>query len=186
MNSEKPPRCKKMANLKIWAFIFSALLLLTNVSAQDKCDNALEEASQKIRRGQFDDVIQLLLRCQPELADLNDKLEGLRLLGRAYAGLNYYERAKKTIYQLLELAPDWEPDPLRNPQLFLQIVDRVKQQKLEEEEKTRQEAQKGESKGGKKKWFFILGGGAAAAVLTVALVSGGGGEKRLPGPPQFP
>ncbi|MFQ5639220.1 MAG: hypothetical protein ACE5IR_14655 [bacterium] len=193
MNGSRSRSQKIGARLRIWALLPLMILIPEHrspVYAQDKCENAIQKANGHIARAYFEDAIELLLHCQPQLKDLDEKLEALRLLGLAYVGQNYLEHAKKTVYKLLDLAPDWEPDPDQNPPQFIKIVNVVKQQKQEAQKvpttNVPGETDEQKKKGGGKKWLLIAGGGAVAAALTIALISGGGGDNRLPGPPAFP
>jgi tetratricopeptide (TPR) repeat protein len=169
---------------------------LAQAGESAKCARELRLADQHYRRGAFDQAISLLTQClnKPGLAE-QEKLRAYRLLGLAYIAKDYLNEARSAIRKLLDLVPDYQPDPVQDPPPFTRLVQEVKQAKEKPAprpaEKERLEkiipAEKDRST-----TVYWLAGGAGAVVLGVlaaVLIGGGPGEEKaqpLPGPPDLP
>lgn len=168
--------------------------------AQEKCDTAIPDAEKKYNAGRFDEAISILENCLPGGFTEKERGKGYRVLALSYVGKDYLEQARMAVKKLLELVPDWEPDPIQDPPQFQRMVEEMKQKMktqkqeqppVEEEQIIEIPAEPQQlptaKKGGSKKFLFIGGGVAVAVALIVALVAGGGGGgNRLPKPPDLP
>ena len=198
----------------ICVFIFTAHFspgIISPAQAQEKCDTAIPDAEKKYNTGRFDEAISILESCLPGDFTEKEKGEAYRIIALAYHAKDYLEQARTAVKKLLELVPDWEPDPIQDPPQFQRMVEEMKQkmetQKQPQEQPPVEEEQLMEipaeppqqlptaKKGGSKKFLFIGGGVAIAGALVVVLVAGGGagagdggggGGNRLPFPPPLP
>ena len=195
---------KCLALVIICAFLFTMhfdFAAASPAQVREKCDTAIPDAEQKYNTGRFDEAISILENCLP--GDFTEKKRGeaYRVLALAYVGKDYLEQARKAVKKLLELVPDWEPDPIQDPPQFQRMVEEMKQtmetQKqeqppVEEEQIIEIPAEPQQlptaKKGGSRKFLFIGGGVAVAGALVIALAAGGGGDggNRLPNPPPIP
>ncbi|HEX9652801.1 MAG TPA: hypothetical protein VGA99_03745 [bacterium] len=176
--------------------------------AQDKCGDILKEAEGKYQEGLLDETISLVNRCLDQKGlSLEESEDAYKLLGKAYHAKGLLSQSKDNLRKLLELIPNWRPNPdLETPsfvRLAEEVIKEMEQQEPQppvsqptkpeepkpEEPKSREPAQP-RKKGGGKKWLFIGGGGAVVAGLVFALAGGGGGGgavgERLPDPPVLP
>ena len=174
--------------------------------AQEKCDTAIPDAEKKYNAGRFDEAISILENCLPGGFTEKERGKGYRVLALSYVGKDYLEQARMAVKKLLELVPDWEPDPIQDPPQFQRMVEEMKQKMktqkqeqppVEEEQLIEIPAEHPQQlptarKGGGKKFLFIGGWVAIAGALVVALVAGGSGDgggsgsNRLPFPPPLP
>ena len=194
---------KCLALVIICAFLFTMQFDFAAASpaqAQEKCDTAIPDAEKKYNAGRFDEAISILENCLPGGFTEKERGKAYRIIALAYVGKDYLEQARKAVKKLLELVPDWEPDPIQDPPQFQRMVEEMKQKMktqkqeqppVEEEQIIEIPAEPQQlltaKKGGSKKFLFIGGGVAVAGALVVALVAGGGGGgNRLPKPPDLP
>jgi hypothetical protein len=178
-----------------------SLLSTAPLRAQSDCAALLKDAEDKYFDGRFDDAVDLATRClsRENLSD-TEKLRGYRIVSLAYIAKGYQEQARDAVRKLLELAPNYEPDPDQELPQFTNLVKMVKQaiqdmQKQQPPPETKPPKEKEESgkKGGGTKWLLI-GGGAVAAGVAVLVLGGGGGNggppivtpTTLPTPPPLP
>jgi tetratricopeptide (TPR) repeat protein len=116
-------------------FLMSARLL-----AQD-CDVELREAEAKYRSGFFDEAIDLLDRCLNKGGiNKEQRMQAYRLKGLAYLAKDYLNQAKESIKNLMELVPDYEPNPEQDPPAFRQMVTEVKEEQTQDEPPQQQPA----------------------------------------------
>lgn len=186
--------------------LFLSLSLTDAISAvvvqqQDTCEELLAEAETKYFEGLLDETIELVNVClnQDEIT-LEQREKGYKLLGKAYHAKGLLEQAKDNIRKLLELIPNWQPNPNVDTPSFQRLAEEViaeieRQEEQAEREQAEQPAEQTEpppsesEKGGSKALLFIAGGGAiAAGALVFALTGGGGGgaNNQLPDPPPLP
>jgi hypothetical protein len=174
---------------------------------QDKCGDILKQAESKYEEGLLDETIALVNRCLDQKGlSLEESENAYKLLGKAYHAKGLLVQSKENLKKLLELIPNWRPNPDLETPSFVQLAEEVikemeaqkpqpqpqpepTQPPKKEEEKPAAPAQP-RKKGGSTKWFLI-GGGAVAAGVAVALAGGGGGGggaggNRLPDPPPLP
>jgi len=161
--------------------------------AQTQCEAELAEAKKKYESSLFDEAIDLVDRClnKSGLSE-STQLQAYRLKVLAYQAKDYAGQAREAVRKLLQLAPNYKPDPIQDPPPYIELVDQVQremQPQPTEPAPTIQPKKKGSGK-----WFLIGGlvvaGGAGAAL---ALGGGGGGgatppptSPQLPTPPPLP
>jgi len=199
----------------IWAFLFTiSYNPLTHSWAQEKCETALADAERQYNDGGFDEVIKILESCLPEGLKNEDKSNAYRLLVLTYMATDYLEQAKQSIQKLLELVPNWQPDPDQDPPPFTHLVEEVRkemeeaqkaavsekpveqpQEKPTEIEKPREESvtvpAQSQKRGSKKFLWIGIGAAAIGGGLIAAFAGGNGGPpptgvERLPDPPGGP
>ncbi len=204
----------RLVGFVIWAFLFTiSYNPLIHSWAQEKCETALADAEKQYNDGRLDDVMKTLESCLPVGLKNEDKSKAYRLLGLTYMAKDYLEQAKQSIQKLLELAPNWQPDPDQDPPPFTRMVEEVRKEMKEEQkeavpekpveqpqekpieiEKPREEpvtvpAQP--QKRGSKKFLWIgIGAAALSGGLIAAFAGGGGGGNGGPpitgGPDRLP
>ena len=151
------------------------------------CIERLDEAEELYRTGGFDEAIEILVYCldEGELPD-DDKMRAYRLLGLAYIAQDYLEDARRAIARLLDLVPDYTPDPIQDPPTFRRLVEDVRVD--EEDDDALPQPPVAEER--TSIWYYIGGGilAAGAAVGAVLMLSGDGDDDdpELPGPPALP
>jgi len=157
---------------------------------QEKCVALLKEAEEKYTDGQLDETIALVNRClDQDGLRLEESEQAYKLLGKTYHAKGLLAQSKENLHKLLELIPNWRPDPNLETPSFLRLVDEVikEMKSTEEPKKEEPKVEPPVKKGGGKKFLFIGGVGAAAAAAVVFLLgSGGGAAQRLPEPPPLP
>jgi len=179
--------------------LMMALLLIaaafSPAQAQGQCDRELTEAEAKFQVGKLNEAIAQTLSCL-EKSDLDTtaRTRAYKLLGRAYYAIGLLNAAKENLQKLLELIPNWRPDPEKEGRSFQMMVDEIAKE-MEAKKQPPKPVQVDTSvvapptkKSGSKKWLWI-GGGALAAGTTAAFILFRGDEKappRLPNPPDLP
>lgn len=173
-------------------FLCTSLLILplfdsgSLLLAQDiEIEKTLNDADQKYTEGRFDEAIALLTVCldTPGITP-EQKQRAYRLMGLTYIAKDYLIEAKNSIAKLLQLVPNYQPDPIFDPPPFINLVKEV-----QEETVARQVTAK-EEESDSKIWWYV-GGGVAAVALVVILASSGSDDEEpqvqnLPGPPDTP
>ncbi len=92
-------------------------------AAAQRCDTALADADEQYRAGYFDDVIERLSDCLDRNAfSSEERRRAYRLLGLSYIGKDREEEARAAVRSLLEIAPDYQPDPAIDPPPFVDLV----------------------------------------------------------------
>lgn len=175
-------------------FLFLVFVMPVTVSAQDiaVCINNLTEADEARRRGQFEQAISLLEQCKDNSAlSILDRSTAHKIIAKSYEGLQREQDAKAAIRSLLEIAPDYEPDPNLDSPSFVELVNEVRAESqagnevAEKPISTNAESMLAEEKRAKRKKLLLIGGGSAVAIAAAAILLSGGGDDQLPGPP-FP
>lgn len=109
-------------------YLLLALLasLALPVAAQ-RCNTALNDADEQYRTGEFDEAIERLTTCLDRNAFSDEeRRRAFRLLGLAYIGKDRENDARSAVRSLLEVAPDYQPDPAVDPPPFVAMVAEVK------------------------------------------------------------
>ncbi len=173
-------------------FLCTGLLILplfdsgSLLSAQDiDIENTLNDAEQKYTEGRFDEAIALLTVCldAPGVTP-EQKQRSYRLMGLTYIAKDYLTEAKNSITKLLQLVPNYQPDPIFDPPPFINLVKEVRDETIAKQVTAKEE------ESDSKLWWYV-GGGVAAVALVAILVSSGSGDEEpqvqnLPGPPDTP
>jgi len=118
------------------AFLFFVLLIIIFdplafgiCQGQITCEKEFLEAEKKYYNGRFNEALNLAARCLathglPESA----KVRGYKLIAQAYMAQDSLDQAKNALRKLLEVVPDYAPDPDQHPPSFVNLVDELKQQ----------------------------------------------------------
>ena len=148
-------------------------------------EKTLNDADQKYTEGRFDETIALLTVCldAPGVTP-EQKQRAYRLMGLTYIAKDYLTEAKNSISKLLQLVPNYKPDPIFDPPPFINLVKEVKDENVAKQVTAKEE------KSDSKLWWYVGGGVAAVAVVAVLLSSGSdeepAGPQPLPGAPALP
>ena len=95
-------------------------------AAAQRCDTALADADEQYRAGYFDQVIERLSDCLDQSAfSSEERRRAYRLLGLSYIGKDREQDARAAVRSLLEVAPDYQPDPALDPPPFVQLVEEM-------------------------------------------------------------
>ena len=160
-----------------------AVLLLTSVGimsahsqATSQCAEEYNQAETAYFNAEFDRAIRLLRTCLEE-ADLRPatQIRFYRLLGFAYIAQGNHSAARTAVERILDLDPDYAPDPETDRPDYVELVREVKADR---------EAATQPDRG--RRWLrWVLGGVgvAAAAALTAIFLGGGDTDDTLPTPP---
>ena len=158
--------------------------------AQTACTQELTDAEQAYTFGRFDEAIRLLNQCLNK-ANVTEaeRQRTYRLIGLSYIGKDLVQEARESVRRLLQLVPDYRPDPDQDPPPFVELVEDVRQEMRREARQAetppadRTPAQVAKKRGGAGKWLLIGGGVVLAAVAAAVLLSGGGDDEDDPDPP---
>ena len=150
---------------------FIAALLIAcsalNLFAQD-CDTALEDALESFGQRDYIRIITFMTDCPPELlVDKTQKIMAYDLLLQAYFVTGQVDSAKGSLNSLLDLQPDYAPQPPLYSEEFIVMVEQVKSERMQGE-------------GGsifRSTWFWV--GGAAVSSVAAFLIFGGSGDPAL-------
>lgn len=180
--------------------VLSGFAPAARLQAQTACATELTEAEQKFFDANFDEAIAMADRCLSEKGlPAALQLQAYRVQAMAYQAKDYVQQAKAAIRKLLQLASNYQPDPVQDPPRFVELVEQVRaeEQSAAQEPPALQPPSPGEpeaskkKKGGPAKWL-LLGGGAGVAVIVAAVLTRGGGNETapsrqsLPAPPSLP
>ncbi|MCI0562653.1 MAG: hypothetical protein MN733_29590 [Nitrososphaera sp.] len=161
--------------LQCKCLIYTLVLLCTlfwvaGAYAQGWYEAELAKAEQKYNEGFFDQVIDLVKSCLNK-GDLTtaEQAWAYKLLGQAYVSKNEPQLARICVQKLLDAAPDYEPDRDQDLQMWITLVEEVKQERERQMQQQRLPYARADStkKGGSKKWLWIGGGGT---VVTAGII----------------
>jgi hypothetical protein len=167
--------------------------------SQNECEEQLKNAQKKMETGKFDEAIELITECLNKEGISNEtKKQAYRLLGLTYIAKDYLGEARNAVSKLLDIVPNYTPDPDQDPPSFVniveeQIAERSQPVKTSDTKTTAVDEEKSD-KSDKSIWWWI-GGGAVVALVAVILLAAGGGDDEgggeptptaLPDPPDLP
>lgn len=111
------------------AALLAALVLAAPVAAQN-CGRALDRAQSSYQSGEFDETIERLTTCLDANAfSTEERRAAYRLIGLSYIGKDREADARQAVASLLEVAPNYEPDPALDPPPFVRMVSEVRRQR---------------------------------------------------------
>lgn len=188
--------------------ILILLLVLTPVGenfgiifaqSQNECEEELKTAQKKMETGKFDEAIELITQCLNKEGISNEtKKQAYRLLGLTYIAKDYLGEARSAVSKLLDVVPNYTPDPDQDPPSFVdiveeQIAERSQPIKQPDVRSTSVDDEKSEESD-KSLWWWIGGGAVVALVAVIVLAAGGGDDEgggdppatSLPNPPDLP
>ena len=175
--SEAITRLRRTHRLVHLVLVLSMVLnpgWIAGIQAQERCETALAEARKSYGMARFSEAIQRLQPCLEENhLEKGQLAEGYELMALSHLALFEDRKAGPFIQKLLEVRPDYRPDPSIYPGSFIRLFEEAQeqQQRLKKQRLRR-----------KRLWI-----GSAVAVIgaTVAyfLLRS---DPPLPGPPSFP
>ena len=134
------------------------------------CASEYEQAEERYFAADFDAAINLLQTCLQDASLTEDaRVRIYRLLSFAYIAQGNQQQARLAVESLLDLRPDYTPDPAEDRPDFVRLVREIKA--------SRQPATAEDDDNGRRwvRWALGSAGVAAAGVLTIVLVGGGNG-----------
>lgn len=182
--------CQGIAGLLVFLLILMPVMDLSPALAaqtQSDCEQEIKKAEMQYTIGRFDEALQILNNCQQKPGLPKDQETRIyRLLGYVYLAKEIEANAKMQIGKLLDLVPNYQPDPVKDTPEYIALVKKVQ----EERQKPPVPPPTEKKKGGSKKWLFIGGGVLLAGGAAILLLGGDGDngkiEEDLPGPPVPP
>lgn len=101
----------------------AVLLLFAAPADAQQCGTALANAERQYNNGDFDTVIQRLSNCLDQNAfTIDQRREAYRLIGLSYIGKDREAEARQAVRSLLEVAPNYQPNPEVDPPPFSRMV----------------------------------------------------------------
>ena len=162
--------------------IYSIILPRADLYGQDTCAEILTRAEQNYFEGRFDDTISLVKSCLARGSlDQSGLVRAYKILAQAYLAKNHPEAAGKIVTTILEIDPNYNPTIETEPPPFVELVNSIRQEKLQAEMADQQEDNK---------WLWIGAAGVATVgIITIIVLSTGDNDDQpepLPAPPQWP
>lgn len=178
--------------------------LLPVVHAQENLEERIDEGEELFYSGQFSKAESILRAClESDQLSSDQKMRVYRLLGLSSISRGFENQAREAIQSLLDIVPDYQPNPDQDPPQFIRMVEDVRQQQdiepgqppsevsaqdqeqpPEELEQLIQEEQ--QQKSGRT-WYYVAGGvlaGVAAAVVIGFIIRPDDNFPMPPGRPQ--
>ena len=164
----------------------------------DTVAKRLKEAEKLFDEGNFDESITILEETLKVKTPTEKEKQAIyELLAANYLAKTYKQQADEALRRLLELVPNYKPDPQRYSPAFVSEVERVRQEMQQQQAKAEGEDQAGKLPPKKEAWYektwvWIVGGlVVVGGALALVLASGGGEEgtppaATLPEPPPPP
>ena len=176
-----------LSSLVVGIFLFIAFP--TDTFAQAGCTEELSQAEERYNLGRFDEVIGLVNTCLEKEGVPDVELrQAYRLMGLSYLGKRLEGDARTSIRQLLELVPNYEPDPDLDPPPFIAMVEYVRSEIETESLAAAEEAQQivQTKKKRWRKWLLIGGAVVGGGAVALALSGAGSGSSAIASPPSLP
>ncbi len=106
---------------------------LSPLIAQQNCDDAIEDATQFFNLGQFEKLLKRIDGCYGKFENnvRQNRIEAHKLKAKSYLAMDRQEQAKLEIYKLLGLSPIYNPSPVTNSKLFIDLVNLVRLEMVE-------------------------------------------------------
>jgi tetratricopeptide (TPR) repeat protein len=136
---------------------------------QNNCEQDIKEAETLYTLGRFDEAIEILERCKksPGLTK-EQETKIYRQLSYVYLAKEIETNAKREIERLLELVPNYKPDPVKDTPEYIKLVELVSTEKQAQQAQQPEPVE--EKKGGSKKWLLIGGGVVVVAGVAALLL----------------
>ena len=96
--------------------------------AESQCDQLLNEADNAYQTGRFDDALGSLAACLDRHPPRAFRVPVLALMAKVQLAMDDREAARATISRLLLTDPSFAYDPLRDPPIFLTLVEELRQE----------------------------------------------------------
>jgi len=129
--SKTTPLSKQMRYKHSYVIPLLGILLFTfsnSASAQDMlCQQELGQANAMYSTGRFDEAISRIDACLEKegLTDM-ERRTAYRLKGLCFIGKGIEVDAKTSVRRLMELFPNYQPDPIQDPPDFVAMVNEVR------------------------------------------------------------
>ncbi len=166
-----------------WLIVGGGLFLgnasVVHAQTPTSCETSFAQAQEAYYAADFERAVDQLRPCaqEPTLPD-SVRARMYRLLSFVRLGQNDEAAARRAVESLLDLRPDFMPDPSEDRPDFVALVEKAKTQR-----RARAEAEEDEGR----RWLRWTLGAAAAALGTAAVLLLGGGDSgdgaELPRPP---
>ena len=197
----------------IWVLVLMLLAqspVFAFLRTQDDAWEKIKQAERLFEEGKIDDSINILelLLDEPELT-IDQKQKAYELLAANYLAKMYEERADRALRMLLELVPNYQPDPAYYSRAFIDRVESVRKElaaaqhpkdtthppkETTQSPKDAAQPPKEEEKDSfiGSTWFWVGAGVLVAGAATAFAISGGNGAtsqtqaQPLPPPPDLP
>jgi len=178
--------------------------------AQTDWEEQLNEAEQIFYSGQFSQA-EALLREALQSGELttDQRTRAYRILGLSYLSRELENQARDAIQSLLDIVPDYAPNPEQDPPQFIRLVEDVRQEQEGAAEQQQQQTQpqtaqsqqqqpegdleqiiqeEQQQQQKKRRLLYIVGGAVVGVVVIAAviLLGGGGDDDGFPMPPGRP
>jgi hypothetical protein len=186
---------RRPSTVLIWGLILFLTLepcALSLAQTQSSCAAKLKQAETRFDSGDFDGSIVLLEECL-KVGEITqqEKIRVYELLAQNYTSKSYLEQATNAIRSLLELVPNYRPDPDQYSPAFVAQVEQVRSEMAREERKPvpKGKPEKVEEAGFPQTWHLIAGGAVVAGVAAYFIFKGEEEKTQvtnLPGPPGRP
>ena len=99
-------------------------------AAAQSCGSALARAEASYQSGDFDATISRLTAClDAGSLSSEDRRQAYRLVGLSYIGKDREADARDAVARLLEVAPNYEPDPALDPPPFVRMVEETRRRR---------------------------------------------------------
>ena len=109
--------------------VLAASVCASTVSAQTGCESSLARAQALYISGAFDDVEEILEPCvQPGRLSEDNRVWAYRLLALSALQQGRLVEAKLVTLSLLNLRPDYQPDPVLDPPSYADLIHTVRSQ----------------------------------------------------------
>lgn len=115
-------------------FVLILFIPVRETRAQDEpadCRANIEEAERQMADGLFDSVIRLMEPCSESgTLTREERARTFKVLADAYLAKRYLEEAREAIANLLDLSPEFSPDITQDTQLFRNLVDELREERV--------------------------------------------------------
>jgi len=126
--------------LPSFLFLTSMETLAVVLVQEQTCEELLAEAENKYFEGLLDQTIELVNVClNQQDSTVEQREKGYKLLGKAYHAKGLLEQAKDNIRKLVELIPNWQPNPNIDTPSFARMAEEVIAEMERQEEQAEQE-----------------------------------------------
>jgi len=108
--------------------LWECILFVPLCQAQSPCENVVARAERLYEAGRVTNAVALLRPCLPDSIMETQQVRAWEILALAYIAEDYITEAERAVENLIGQNPDYQPDPDRDPQSFVELVRKVKKQ----------------------------------------------------------
>jgi phosphotransferase system glucose/maltose/N-acetylglucosamine-specific IIC component len=170
----------------VFAFILPSLMPVI-AQTQGGIDDRLKQAEQKFYDGLFDDSITILNGCLKD-SDITkqERARAHELLAKVYLSKDYQEQAQSAIKKLLELVPNYAPNPDKDTPTYVALVEKVKAEQPQQKEQQETSDQQESAPWYKNTWVIVGAVAVVGAVVAVLLLTKKDEKKKAQPPVYLP